>query len=173
MRVQQKEREGGYFQHITPLAVVVVWLSDLLTISGCTLSGWTTRGGKAQQRQKGQDEAGQYEWLRVRGSVSLGSLMMTYLLEQSVSSIAHYLGSNWKINRLLSQRPHIAMALRDWQLKPKVIPADRERWGSTPGRRERRGRTWRGFLSQQFDTLRGSLTTWVQSLRNTRAVFLD
>ena len=38
----------------------------------------------------------------------------------------HYLCSNWKINRLLSQRPLTAMALCDWQLQSKVVPGDHE-----------------------------------------------
>lgn len=35
-----RERRGS-FQHISPAVVIVVGLSDLLTISGCTPSGWT------------------------------------------------------------------------------------------------------------------------------------
>lgn len=47
-----------------------------------------------------------------------------WAVRQSYST--HYLGSNWKINRLLSQRPLAAMALCDWQLQPKVVPGDHE-----------------------------------------------
>lgn len=47
-----------------------------------------------------------------------------WAVRQSYST--HYLGSNWKINRLLSQRPLAAMPLRDWQLQPKVVPGDHE-----------------------------------------------
>lgn len=83
-----KERERRSSQHVTPPVIDVVWLSDLLTISGRTLSKWT-RWWNDMKETEGENEAGQYEWLRVRGSVSLGSLIMTYLLELSVSPIAH------------------------------------------------------------------------------------
>lgn len=43
----------------------------------------------------------------------------------------NYLGSNWKINRLLSPRPLAAMALCDWQLQPKVVPGDHEFAGAS------------------------------------------
>lgn len=65
-------------------------------------------------------------------------------VRQSYST--HYLGSNWKINRLLSQRPLAAMALCDWQLQPKVVPGDHESLAERAG-------GGGGVQSQQFDTL--------------------
>lgn len=47
-------------------------------------TAWRRDGGRGRRR-----EGGQYEWVRVRGSVSLASLIMTYLLGLSVSPIAH------------------------------------------------------------------------------------
>lgn len=52
-------------------------------------------------------------------------MIMTYLLGPSIGPTAHhYLDSNWKINRLFYQRPLAAMALCDWQLRPKVIAGE-------------------------------------------------
>ena len=57
---KEEEKKKRSSQHITPPVVAVVWLSDLLTISGCDPSV-QTREWNSRNEAEGGNKAGQYE----------------------------------------------------------------------------------------------------------------